>query len=210
MMSKFFQYFFGCAVSHVLRNFSNFRKADALIGGFDDDKRARQVLYISQTYLPDDMTWCTAIARPRDLWSNIFRIFQINSWVAILTATFAVAAITKHLVRTEHVYESYVWAYMLTISAILGKPTSYEPSRVSIRVMVLFLYLFGLIISTSFCTFLISTLTQPRLKHQIDNLPEAVAAGFKFASGTVGFNHYQDDNPVRKRIISNGLIENNI
>lgn len=147
--------------------------------------------------MQDDLTWCVATARPRDLWSNIFQIYTFNTWAAILTTTFAVAFVLMHLIRTEDRFENYVWAFMLSIGAIIGKSITYEPTRISIRVMMLFLFMYGLIISTSFCTFLISTLTQPRFKHQIDNLRDAIQTDFKFASGNVAHAHYLGSDPVK-------------
>lgn len=142
------------------------------------------------------MTWCVANARPRNLWSNIFQIYTGNTWFAIAATTIIATLIMKQLLLTEKNLENYVWAFMLIIAAILGKSVTYEPSRVSIRVMMFFLFMFGLIISTSFCTFLISTLTQPRLKHQIDSLPEAIQAGFVFAGGNIAWSRSQNDDWV--------------
>lgn len=146
--------------------------------------------------MQDDMTWCVATARPRDLWSNIFQIYTVTSWSMIIGTTFFVAVVVKRLLRIENKFENFVWAFIFSIGAILGKSITYEPSRISIRIMMFFLFMYGLVISTSFCTFLISTLTQPRFKHQIDNLPDAVRNGFKFSSGNPAYLHYHQDDPV--------------
>lgn len=177
-------------------NSINDREADVLIGGIDDDQRVKKLLWISRTYMQDDMTWCVAKARPRDLWSNIFQIYTIELWGAIAATTIIVAFTIKQFLRTEKIFEDYVWTFLLAIAAIIGKSITYEPSRVSIRVMMCFLFMYGLEISTSFSTFLISTLTQPRLKHQFDNLPDALRAGFKFASGNVAYEHYLRNDSV--------------
>lgn len=155
------------------------------------------MLSISRPYMQDDVTWCVANARPRDLWSNIFQIFTANSGIAIATTTIIVAFFLKQLLRTERKYENYVWTFMLTIAATFGHSLSYEPSRISIRVMMTFLFLYGLIITTSFSAFSISFLTQPRLKYQIDDLPDAVQAGFKFSGGNDAYSHLDaSDDPV--------------
>lgn len=150
--------------------------------------------------MQDDVTWCVANARPRNLWSNIFRIYTSFAWTAIAAITFISAFIIKQLLRTEKKFEDFLWASMLSIGAILGKPVTYEPTRVSVRIMMFFLFMFGLLISTSFCTFLISTLTRPRLNHQIDNLPDAIQADLKFVSGNIALEHYQYHHPVMRKL----------
>lgn len=175
----------------------------------DDDRRVKKLLWISHPYMQDDMTWCVASARPRDLWSNIFQIFTPITWLAIISTIIMFTIAVKQLLRSERKIESYGWAFMLSITAIIGKSVAYEASRTSVRVMMFFLFVFGLIISTSFCTFLISTLTQPRFKHQIDNLPDAIRAGFKFASGNLAYAHYHHADPVTIFFLQNiGKLQN--
>lgn len=169
----------------------------------DEDQAVKRYLWISRPYMQDEMTWCVANARPRDLWSNVFRIYSIHTWIGIGVSTLAITLTMKLLTSTETKFKNFIWAFMFTFTAILGKSVTYASSRASIRIMMSFLFIFGLIISTSFCTFLISTLTQPRLKHQIDNVPDAIRAGFKFAGGNIAYSHYlyDADDPV----IVNGL-----
>lgn len=189
-------------------NFQYSRKADLLIAGIDDSLMLSftKKLWISRTYMSDDMTWCVAKVKPCPLWSNIFQIFTFITWIAVLTTIFTIAVIIKYFLRIDKRSENYMWALLLSIAAIIGKSITYNPSRVSIRVMMVFLFLYGLIISTSFCTFLISSLTQPRFGRQIDNLPDAIKAGFKFASGDSGYYHYIGEDPVTNEIRSQTFI----
>lgn len=73
----------------------------------------------------------------------------------------------------------------MSMCAALGQYACYEPQRVSIRIMMLFLFLYGLVMSSSFNSFLISILTQPRFKQQIDNLNLAIEKNVRFSGGEV-------------------------
>lgn len=168
-----------------------------LIGGMDEDQQTQNMVWISQAYMQDDMTWCVATARPQDLWRNIFQIYTPLAWSAIAVVIFMVAIIVYHLLRTENRCNNFVWAFMVSIATILGHSISYKPSKLSIRVVVICLFMYGMIIRTSFSALLISFLTQPILKYQIDDLYEAIEAGFKFAGGNNAFSHLGDpDDPV--------------
>lgn len=168
-----------------------------LIGGMDEDQQVQKMVWFSRAYMQDDMTWCVATARPQNLWSNIFQIYSPLAWSAIAAVMFLVALIVHHILRTENRCKNFMWAFMVSIAAILGQSLSYKPSRLSIRVMMIFLFTYGMIISTSFSALLISFLTQPRLKQQIYGLYEAIEAGFKFAGGNNAFSHLGDpDDPV--------------
>lgn len=165
-------------------------KADMLIGGLDNDARVQKLLWISIPYLQDDQTWCVATARPQELWRNIFGVYTIPTWMTLIGVIFFNGAIIYLLIRVENKNESYVWTLMMSMCAAIGQYACYEPQRISIRVMMLFLFMYGLIMSSSFNAFLISVLTRPRFKQQIDNLELAIHSNVEFSGGEVALAHY--------------------
>lgn len=166
------------------------RKADILIGGMDNDARVQKILWISIPYIQDDQTWCVATARPQDLWQNIFSIYTVGTWLMLIAAIYFNALIIYLLIPLEDKNESYVWTLMIGMASALGQYATYEPHRISIRVMMVFLFMYGIVMSSSFNSFLISILTRPRFKQQIDSLDLAIKHDFQFAGGEVALSHY--------------------
>lgn len=167
-----------------------FRKADILIGGLDNDARVQKILWISIPYIQDDQTWCMATARPQELWRNIFGIYTIATWCILIGVIFFNGFIIYLLIRVEDRKENYVWTLMIGMASALGQYACYEPQRISIRVMMVFLFMYGLIMSSSFNSFLISILTRPRFKQQIDSLGSAIKSDVVFTGGEVALSHY--------------------
>lgn len=170
-----------------------------MIGGVDNDPKIQKILWASIPYIQDDQTWCVATARPRELWRNIFGIYTIQTWIALILVIFLIAFVIYGLIHIEFKPENYMWSFMVGLSATLGQYASYEPTRTSIRIMMVFFLLYGLIMSTSFNSFLISILTRPRFKAQVSSVQDAVEHEFEFAGGEVALSHYLDDSLVSAR-----------
>lgn len=164
--------------------------ADILIGGMDRDMRVAKTLWISIPYIQDDQTWCVATARPRDIWRNIFGIYTMFTWSILIATIFFIASVIYAFMQLEHRPENYAWTLLVGMAAALGQTGSYEPWRTSIRVFMCFLFMYGLVMSTSFSSFLISILTRPRFKTQINTVRSAIDAGFQFTGGDLALSHY--------------------
>lgn len=167
----------------------------------DNDARVQKLLWVTIPYIQDDQTWCVATARPQDLWQNIFSIYTVATWFTLVATIFFNAFIIYVLIRViddDHKKESYVWTLMVGMASALGQYATYDPKRISIRVMMIFLFMYGLVMSSSFNSFLISILTQPRYKMQVDSLSLAIKHGFKFTGGEVALSHYLSNDSVIK------------
>lgn len=175
-----------------------YRKADILIGGMENDPKIQKILWNSIPYRQDDETWCVATARPRDLWRNIFGIYTIQTWIALIGVIFFTGFLVYGLIHIEYKPENYIWSLMVSLASSLGQYANYEPDRSSVRIMMLFLFLYGLVMSASFNSFLISILTRPRFKPQVSSLRMAIEQEFDFAGGNVALSHYIDESDVRK------------
>lgn len=156
----------------------------------DNDARVQKLLWISIPYIQDDQTWCLAIARPQELWRNIFGIYTVGTWSILIGAIFFNGFIIYLLIRVENRKDNYVWTLMIGMASALGQYSPYEPHRISIRVMMVFLFMYGLIMSSSFNSFLISILTRPKFKQQIDSLEMAIESGATFTGGELALSHY--------------------
>lgn len=165
----------------------------------DNDARVQKLLWVTIPYIQDDQTWCVATARPQDLWQNIFSIYTVATWVILVATIFFNALIIYLLIRViddERRKESYVWTLMVGMASALGQYATYDPKRISLRVMMIFLFMYGLVMSSSFNSFLISILTQPRFKTQVDSLSLAIKNNFKYAGGEVALSHYLGNDSV--------------
>lgn len=169
---------------------SHFSDAEILIGGLDRDMRVEKLLWISIPYIMDDQTWCVATARPRDIWRNVFGIYTLFTWSALIAVIFLVATVIYAFMQLERRADNYVWTLLIGMAAALGQTAAYEPWRASIRVFMCFLFLYGLVMTSSFSSFLISILTQPRYKTQIDSVRSAIQADVQFSGGEVALSHY--------------------
>lgn len=116
--------------------------------------------------------------------------------MALIAAIFLIAFVIYVLIHIDKKSESYVWTLMIGMSASLGQYASYEPTRISIRVMMVFAFMYGLVMSSSFNSFLISILTRPRFKQQIDKLELAVSEEVYFTGGELALSHYTNNDPV--------------
>lgn len=152
--------------------------------------RVQKLLWITIPYIQDDQTWCVATARPRDIWRNIFGIYTLFTWSMLIAAVFYIAAIIYAFMQLERRLDNYAWTLLIGMAAALGQTASYEPWRASIRVFMCFVFMYGLVMTTSFNSFLISILTQPRYKTQIDSVRSAIDAGVQFTGGEVALSHY--------------------
>lgn len=166
----------------------------------ENDPKIQKILWNSIPYRQDDETWCVAIARPRDLWRNIFGLYKTSTWSALMGAIVLIATIIYLLIHIEYKAENYMWSLMMGIGSSLGLTVQYEPTRTSLRVMMLFFFLYGLITSSTFNSFLISILTRPRYNPQVNSLRMAIEQGFDLAGGDVTLSHYMDDTEVGRSI----------
>lgn len=162
----------------------------------DRDKRVDKLLWITIPYIQDDQTWCVATARPRDIWRNIFGIYTWFTWFLLIAAIFFIAAVIHVFMKLEKRPENYAWTLMVGMAAALGQTATYEPWRASIRVLMCFLFMYGLVMTNSFNSFLISVLTRPRLKTQIDSVRSAINAHVEFTGGEVALSHYLAEDEV--------------
>lgn len=165
----------------------------------DNDARVQKILWVSIPYIQDDQTWCVATARPQDLWKNIFSIYTIGTWLTLVAAIFFNAFIIYLLIRVENKNESYVWTLMIGMASALGQYATYEPQRISVRMMMVFLFMYGIVMSSSFNSFLIGILTRPRFKQQINSLELAIKHDLKFTGGEVALSHYLGNDEVIER-----------
>lgn len=152
--------------------------------------RVDKLLWISIPYIQDDQTWCVATARPRDIWRNIFGLYTLFTWSMLIAAVFFIAAVIYAFMQLEHRRDNYAWTLLIGMAAALGQTASYEPWRASIRVFMCFIFMYGLVQTTSFNSFLISILTQPKFKTQIDSVRSAIDAHVQFSGGEVALSHY--------------------
>lgn len=167
-----------------------------MIGAMDLDYRAENLFWQSKAYFQDDVTWCVSRSKARGIWRNIFQIFSTKVWFALIVATLVIAVAIRLITQVESRRENFVWSFMFSVSAAIGRNALFEPKRTSVRILMVFLFLYGLVLSTSFSTFLVSALTKPHYKYQVSNIEQAVERNFKFVGGEVVLSYFQGDDEV--------------
>lgn len=163
----------------------------------DLEVRTRKMLWITIPYIHDDQTWCVATARPQDIWRNIFNIYTVVTWLALVGAVFLIAFLVFIAVRLEKRRSKLFWTFLIGLAAAIGQYASYEPKRTSVRVLLIFVFMYGMVMTTSFNSFLISILTRPRFNAQVDSVQDAIDVGMTFAGGDVALAHFNGDDKVR-------------
>lgn len=162
----------------------------------DLDVRTRQILWITIPYMQDDQTWCVAVAKPLEIWRNVFNIYTTTTWLALIGAIFFIALLVHIGVHLENRHENYSWSALNGLAAAIGQFVIYEPKRSSIRVLLIFILMYGMVMTTSFNSFLISILTRPRFKAQINSIGDAIKIDMTFAGGEVAFSHFTENDKV--------------
>lgn len=174
-----------------------FSEADILIGGLDRDQRVQKLLWITIPYIQDDQTWCVAKAKPQDVWRNIFGLYTISTWLALIASIIFIGVVIHLFLSWDQRVEHIVWTLMLGLASTIGQYVCYEPNRLSVRILLIFMFMYGMVMSTSFNSFLIGILTRPRFKAQIDSMEDAIEAKMNFTGGEVALSHFAGDRAVR-------------
>lgn len=164
------------------------------------DNRASNLFWQSRAYFQDDVTWCVPRSKSRVIWRNIFQIFTAKVWIALFFASLLIATAIQVSNRMEKRERNFVWSFMFSISTAIGRNSLFEPKRIPVRMLMIFLFLYGLVLSTSFSTFLISTLTKPHYTFQIQNVQQAVENHFHFIGGEVILSYFKGDDEVANNL----------
>lgn len=168
-----------------------------MIGGMDEDANTRHFLSSSIPYYQDDQTWCVAVAKPEELWKNIFKLFPLLIWLFIIGIIEMIAIVLYIIIQFDNKRENCYWSLLASISLTLGLSTVYQPINSHVRFMFFFFLFYGLIFSSAFHSFLVNILSHPRYKNQIETIKEAIDAKFEFTGGSVTLEHYNGDDEVR-------------
>ncbi|XP_013102484.2 uncharacterized protein LOC106083778 [Stomoxys calcitrans] len=152
---------------------------EMVIGGIDEDPSISQ--YVSSTipYHQDDLTWCVAKARRSYNLFSFVATFDETAWILtlifILTVSFSITISRRFLKLRLHCLKSYLSTNMYIMGVILSQAINLPRIPTSLQICFGTTFFMGLIFSNVYQSFLISTLTTPKLSHQISHTEEIFA-----------------------------------
>lgn len=171
------------------------RSADLLIGGLDRNPGVQNVVGGTITYYQEDQTWCVKRAKLRSLWENIFSMFTLDMWLLIALVTQVIAfaiCLIMCLHNQNKRMNAYSTGFLTGIATSLNLPApKIAPLRASLRTLLISCLVYGIVLSNTFNSYLISVLSKPRTKFQVNSIEDAIENGFNFAGGNVIYDHYE-------------------
>lgn len=168
-----------------------------MVGGLDEDPNTRRMLSASIPYYQDDLTWCVQKAGLIPKWLNIFALFTLEIWIIIIALVFLTAYIFKRFALWDNYPANLFWANLGTLSLTMALSFSYTPQRSSFRIFFISFLAYGMILATSYQSFLISVLTRPRYQHQVQSIEHAIRNEYKLAGGVAALSHYTKNDEVK-------------
>lgn len=179
------------------------RSADLLIGGLDRIAAVQNIVGETISYYQEDQTWCVQRAKVRNLWENIFAMFTLDMWFLIVLCTQVVSLAIYVLMKFANRYHkktedcSYSKSFLISMTTALSLPTpNFCPVYCPLRTLIIFCLVYGIVLTNTFNSYLISVITKPRTNLQVYSIDSAVHKGFRFAGGTVVYKHYEQNEEV--------------
>ncbi|XP_058975261.1 uncharacterized protein LOC131801154 [Musca domestica] len=161
----------------------NEKSCDFIMGGFYPDNEIISNFWVSDTYLEDSYTWYVKLADPRPAWMALYSIFENLTWLA-----FIVMLLITWLTWFVLVYflpeppETREWSLtgINSMAVSICVSVNERPLCMASRFFFISLALYGLNVTSTYTSKLISVFSNPGYLHQIDTLPEVVEAGIPF------------------------------
>ncbi|XP_073847891.1 ionotropic receptor 60a [Musca autumnalis] len=174
----------------------NEKSCDFIMGGFYPDNEIITNFWVSDTYLEDSYTWYVKLADPRPAWMALYSIFQDLTWAA-----FIVMLLITWLTWFVLVYflpeppESREWSLtgINSMAVSICVSVNERPLCVASRFFFISLALYGLNVTSTYTSKLISVFSNPGYLHQIDTLAEVVEAGIPFGGNEENRDWFDND-----------------
>lgn len=170
-------------------------EADILIGGFSRHPEFQHVFSTtSALYFMDDATWCVQAAPQKSRWKNIFYIFSMKLWIAIFAMFLVISLIIYFHYYFDKKQHNISWVLIHTLKICIGMAFEFKSKKNLIRFIFFIFFVYGFIISASFHSGTVRSITGEYYDKQIDSLNEMVKSKFKFVGSSFSMNNIMGRN----------------
>ncbi|XP_061399889.1 uncharacterized protein LOC133335599 [Musca vetustissima] len=161
----------------------NEKSCDFIMGGFYPDNEIISNFWVSDTYLEDSYTWYVKLADPRPAWMALYSIFQNLTWAAfvvMLLITWLTWFVLVYFLPEPAESKEVSLTGINNMAVSICVSVNERPLCLASRFFFVSLALYGLNVTSTYTSKLISVFSNPGHLHQIDTLAEVVDAGIPF------------------------------
>uniref|UniRef100_A0A1A9ZW92 Ionotropic glutamate receptor C-terminal domain-containing protein n=1 Tax=Glossina pallidipes TaxID=7398 RepID=A0A1A9ZW92_GLOPL len=172
------------------------KSCDFIIGGFYPDNDVTEKFWVTDCYLQDRYTWFVKLANPRPIWLALCSIFDTSTWLSLIGMLFISWMfwyIFVTLLPEPRKSKDFSLTGINNLAVVICVSVNERPFCHASRMFFLALTLYGLNVSTTYASKLISVLTDPGLMHQLNSLPEVVAAGIPFGGSEESRDWFENE-----------------
>lgn len=175
------------------------RKYSILIGGLPIQAITNSNWIPSTSYYQDDMTWCIANAAKLESWRNFFVIFSDELWIFIIFIGCISGTILFLFARDEQTPPNYGYSMLISFAATVFIPIKFNPKTLFVRLYYLIMLAYGILFMTTFCAFLLQTLTKIILKPQLKTFNEILYNQYELTGDKITLQFY---NQIKDQYVS--------
>ena len=193
-------------------------RSDIALSDFAITKQRSEVVDFSPPILESDIGLFIKYPERESSWLTFIRPFDHNLWFSLggLLFVFAfVLSLTYYLGYEKTVNpDSFTFSYniFLPLVAQMGQGSVLEPKSVSSKMVFLTIFLFSIIIITSFSAKMISFLAFVKIDPEIETLEDVIASDFKICTveGTTEADLFKkaQDGTIFKQVYDEKILEN--
>uniref|UniRef100_A0A1A9X4A3 Ionotropic glutamate receptor C-terminal domain-containing protein n=1 Tax=Glossina brevipalpis TaxID=37001 RepID=A0A1A9X4A3_9MUSC len=174
----------------------NKKSCDFIIGGFYPDNDVIEKFWVTDCYLQDRYTWFVKLADTRPIWLALCSIFDPIIWLSLIGMLFISWMfwyIFVSVLPEPKKFKDFSLTGINNLAVVICVSVNERPFCHASRIFFLALTLYGLNVSTTYSSKLISVLTDPGLMDQIDSLSEVVAAGLPFGGSEESRDWFENE-----------------
>lgn len=168
----------------------NKKTCDFILGGFYPDNDVIRDFWVSDSYLEDSYTWFVKLADPRPAWMALYSIFEKFTWMAfvvMLLITWITWSILVNLLPEPPESRELSLTGINSLAVSICVSVNERPICLASRFFFLLLAAYGLLVTSTYTSKLISVFSNPGILHQIHTLGEVVEFGIPFGKGQFNY-----------------------
>lgn len=150
-----------------------------------------ELVTFSIPYFQDDMTWCVPKAGLLQHLFSFLSLFDLKTWFLIFFAVIlSTIIIMKYLYTTKTYHLSnFIKTFIKISSIILNQGPNLNILKWSARTLMCYIFIFSIVISSAYQSFLISFLTNPQMEIQITNIEQIYEKNMEVTGGVEVVRH---------------------
>lgn len=161
---------------------------DILVGGLT---QPTQFSINSIVYGTDYATWCIKAAEANLNWKNIFSIFSMNLWIAVVVIFIVITILMYIYTKFNGPKREFIYAALFMLKINIGFMAGNSPNKFMARIFFFVLLFYGMLLSNIFQSNAVSSITAQYRKRQISTIKEAIERNFDFGGSNYSYSLLQ-------------------